>query len=432
MVRWVFIVLFSWLSSLASGSPLRSFLVVTRKPSILRLKDLRPREMADLHWKNSRAFFERHHQLLSGPVENLWIADAFVITTKVESLSQLMADPEVISIHDAHEKIHLIAPFQAKGSNYEIQRAYDYEENLDSIRLPQALARFESQMKSISTVGLLDTGFFPDHPDLRGRLALYRNFSPRATDKPGDTIGHGTHVAGLIAGGSQSGRQIGVAPSTRLVVARIFDQNMDSDLQLILKALQWMVDPKGDGSIKPRAINASWGMTKSYEKLKAETEPLCIAIRNLLQENILTVTAAGNTGTKGSGTINIPGACPEALTVGAVNNFDQLLWFSSTGPATWSDVTVIKPDVMAPGFEIRSATSTYSDYERQSGTSMATPHVTGLISLLTSLNPKLSVLELKEIVQTTTQPLGKNSPNTSFGFGRINVEKALESAQTRF
>jgi subtilisin family serine protease len=399
-------------------------IIVLRKPVNL----LGAPSLKFIQRQNQRAlyrFLQNHSQFHFQNIQPLWIVNGFVADVPSNQVSELQQSSDLVSLTDAHLKVY---------PNFEvslnIRLAFDFEQNLKSIGVDRAQKKYPKITGAGVVVGILDSGIGPQHPDLKGKLIAYKNFSPSKVETPEDPREHGTHVSGIAVGGDRSGRQIGVAPEAQIVFARIFDNNFDSSLELILKALEWMTDPSGDGSGKnrPRVINASWGSTAPYKDRDPSKEPYCLAFKTLLQLNVIPVVAAGNNGPKPM-TTNLPGGCPEAFTVGATDNWDRSPWFSAEGPTVWVNQQLVKPDVVAPGLDIRSSAGAYSDYEKMSGTSMSAPHVTGAFALLLQKAPHLSVLEAQDIMRKSAKPLGTGLPNNTFGFGRIDVLQMLDSVK---
>jgi subtilisin family serine protease len=148
-----------------------------------------------------------------------------------------------------------------------------------------------------------------------------------------------------------------------------------------------MLAPGGDPSKAPDVVNNSWGSnaTNSTEFLAD--------VRAWVAAGIFPAFANGNNG-PAAGTVGSPGSFPESFGVGATDINDQIASFSSRGPAIWDGVTYVKPQISAPGHQIYSAWPRQLglDYNTISGTSMATPHLTGVVALLLSAQPDLTVV----------------------------------------
>ncbi|MGW0228801.1 S8 family serine peptidase [Actinopolymorpha singaporensis] len=267
------------------------------------------------------------------------------------------------------------------------------------------------------TVGVLDTGIDATHPDLAGQVKLARNF---AGGPPGDQVGHGTHVASIIAGTAKAsnGRYKGVAFGAKLLDGKVcVDEGCEESA--ILAGMQWAAAQRAT------VVNISLGGSDT-----PGDDPIEAAVGTLTrQTGTLFVIAAGNSGPD-EHTIESPGSAEAALTVGAVDKQDNLAEFSSRGPRA-GDVG-IKPDITAPGVDIvaaRAAGTELGDpvgdkYVRLSGTSMATPHVAGAAALLAQQHPTWKAGRLKPVLTSSA----KSSPDLSVyeqGSGRVDVARAI-------
>ncbi|HZX07764.1 S8 family peptidase [Kribbella sp.] len=273
-----------------------------------------------------------------------------------------------------------------------------------------------------STVAVLDTGVDAGHPDLAGRIVQSKDFTESAygTD---DKIGHGTHVASTIAGsGAESnGKERGVAPGTKLLIGKVLGDGGSGSESQIIAGMQWAVDNKAD------AISMSLGAP-----VPATTcdDPIAQAVTRLSNaSSSLFVIAAGNMGA-GPGTVSSPGCAPEALTVGAVDSHDATAYFSSRGPVAGTHVE--KPELAAPGVAILAANAggrgVYA-YQTMSGTSMATPHVSGAAAIAKQANPSLTGAQLKNLLVSSADP---NIPGDvqEVGAGRLDIAKLLTTKVT--
>ncbi|MGC9438698.1 S8 family peptidase [Streptomyces sp. WG5] len=270
-------------------------------------------------------------------------------------------------------------------------------------------------------IAVLDTGVDATHPDLKNQVVASKNFSlsPDATDRHG----HGTHVASTAAGtGAKAGAAYkGVAPGAELLNGKVLDDDGFGDDSGILAGMEWAAAQGAD------VINLSLGGADT-----PETDPLEAEVNRLSEEKgILFAIAAGNDGEFGDRTVGSPGSAAAALTVGAVDDGDELASFSSTGPGLDG---AIKPDVTAPGVDITAASAKGSvlageegeqpaGYVTISGTSMATPHVAGAAALLKQQHPDWTYAELKGALTGSA----KGGAYTPFqqGSGRVQVDRAI-------
>lgn len=311
------------------------------------------------------------------------------------------------------------------------------------------------------TAAILDTGVYP-HPDLvqpKNRIIGFKDFI-NGINKPYDDNGHGTHVAGDMAGNglSSQGKYTGIAPNVNLVVAKVLNNEGNGSTSDIVAGMQWVVDNKNKYGI--RILSLSLGSAPSP---LSTIDPMLMAVKSVWNSGIVVVAAAGNSGPK-EGTIVSPGISPIIITVGAADdkgtvsaNDDIVAPFSSRGVYRKCK-NIDKPDVVAPGVNITSlaADTTYlpsaaidmhesshevavarkgkqnniakkGEYKTMSGTSFATPIVSGAIALLLQKNPKLTPDDVKNIVLASAIKL-KDQPKTAQGKGMINIETMLAKA----
>ncbi|NKE06207.1 carboxypeptidase regulatory-like domain-containing protein [Mesobacillus selenatarsenatis] len=305
---------------------------------------------------------------------------------------------------------------------------------LEKIYAPKVWGQYGLKGEGI-VVGIMDSGVDGNHEALkqnyRGRDGNHQyswiDVSGEGYDTPNDGNGHGTHVAGTAVGGG-SGEPIGVAPEAEWIAAKIFNDGGSTTLSAIHQAFQWFMAPGGDPSKAPQVVNNSWGNSNAYNLEFYED------VKAWVSAGIFPSFAAGNDG-PGSQTIGSPGSFPETFAVGATDVYDQTAYFSSRGPVFWKDENgdeerIIKPDISAPGHKIYSAWPAKRNegkYNTISGTSMATPHVTGAVALLLQANPDLTIDQIKETLKQTSrvEPHMGKLPNDSYGTGIMNIYQAV-------
>ena len=295
------------------------------------------------------------------------------------------------------------------------------------------------------TVALIDTGVY-DHPDLAGRVVHCEDFSHEANTEAhcADTFGHGTFMAGLIAGnGSVSGGTFkGTAPEVNLVSVKLAGFDGATDVSNVLAGLQWVVAHKDTYNIK--AVNLSLGSDSPQSYLLS---PLNYAVERAWKAGITVVVSAGNSGS-GNRTILKPADDPLVITVGASNDEetiqvsdDHVPVFSSRGP-TRSD-GLAKPDVVAPGVHTVSLRSPGSaidqaygetavlrnQYFRGTGTSMSAAVVTGVVAQIVQANPKLSPDQVKYRLMSTARRIATTDKYAA-GKGEIDAYAATRSTST--
>ena len=283
--------------------------------------------------------------------------------------------------------------------------------NLESIQAD----RVTKTGKNI-VVGIIDSGVNANHPELQNALLPggFKDFVEPSNTEPKDETGHGTHVAGTILG-----RTIGIAKDAKLVVARVFNKEGEASDEGLLAAGQWILEKK------PQVVNNSWGGNRDdsfYDDI----------IKKWKAAGIVPVFSSGNTGeynAGGEGSIGSPGSLEDSFSVGALTKDDRLAKFSLRGPSKHTNK--FKPEISAPGVNILSA-DYKGGYVLKTGTSMAAPHVTGAVALILEAHRNLTVDKVEEILKSTATPLTDdhyiNSPNMGYGYGKLNVYKAVEAA----
>ena len=283
------------------------------------------------------------------------------------------------------------------------------------------------------TVAVLDTGI-RNHPDLRGRIVATADFTP---DGDGiDTYGHGTHMAGIVAGnGSANSAYVGVAPGAQIVAVKVAGSNGATDVSVVIAGLQWIVAHRQTFGIK--VLNLSFGTDSRQPYL---LDPLNYAVEQVWFSGIFVAVAAGNRGPT-SGTINKPADDPFVVSVGAsdlkdtvTRTDDVVADFSSRGP---TQDALVKPDLGAPGITIvapRARGSTVEaehpdaligdNYMKGTGTSQATAVVSGVAALMYEANPNLTPNVAKAILIGTA----KNMPADPTGLRTVNAKDAVYHA----
>ncbi len=217
---------------------------------------------------------------------------------------------------------------------------------------PLAWAKSEGEG---AAVAVIDTGIDDSLPDLSGQVAGGVNIvDPQHPDNWKDDEGHGTHVSGTIAAKRDGEGVVGVAPKAKLYAVKVLDKNGNGNYDDVIAGIQWVIDHH------IKIANMSLGADQGSDALHA-------AVQAALKAGVTIVAAAGNSG----GPVGYPGAYPETIAVGASDSSDQPAVFSSRGPQV---------DYIAPGVDILSD-KMGGGVVKMSGTSMATPHVTGLAAL---------------------------------------------------
>lgn len=351
-----------------------------------------------------------------------WTTNAFMGTGSRDVITDIANRPEVT--HILLDRKFVLSP--EGQEEIEPQGAYTY--GLEKIGVPEVRqAKPELTGKGV-IVGIVDTGIDAKHPEFANKKITFHDFVGTKTE-PYDDNGHGTHVAGTISGIGASGTQIGVAPDVTLVVAKVFSSGGGASLSGLLRGMEWVADPDGNASTndKPRVVSNSWGGALDKD---LSHDPFLPAVMTWIQLEIFPSFAAGNAGPSPE-TVGSPGGLPPAFAVGATDSDDNVADFSSRGPvkgtADGKAVSYVKPDVSAPGHKVYSSIPG-GKYASFSGTSMATPHVSGAIALLYQAFPNLTVAQMKELVMKSSDDLGNSGKDNDFGAGRLHIPRAMAFA----
>jgi len=298
-------------------------------------------------------------------------------------------------------------------------------------------------------VAVIDSGIYSNHNDLKSanstssansRVVYSQNFVP-GTTSTSDAYGHGTHVAGIIGGNGNNSTCSncvvafrGVASNVKLINLRVLDQNGQGSDSSVIAAIDRAIALKSTYNIRVINLSLGRGIYEGYVQ-----DPLCQAVEKAWKAGIVVVVAAGNYGrdnsfgNQGYGTITSPGNDPYVITVGAMKTMftdtgadDQIASYSSKGPSAVDHV--VKPDIVAPGngrvsllastsatlyannpstavpknyYQTGASSSASSAYYRLSGTSMATPEVSGTVALMLQQNPSLAPDQVKARLMKT-------------------------------
>lgn len=258
------------------------------------------------------------------------------------------------------------------------------------------------------TVAVLDTGVAVNHRDLAGRLTAGFDFH-NVDDDPSDDDGHGTFMAGIIAANANNNEGIaGVCWFCQIMPIKVLDRQGQGDDATIAAGLRWATDQGA------RVISMSLGGPE-------DTRVIREAVEYAAARNVLIVAASGNGGDDDN-LVNYPAAYPSVLAVTATDEQDRLARFSTTGDFV---------DLAAPGVRVWSTAwqSQLGDtYGSASGTSVACPHVAAAAALLMSIRPDLNAQQIGDLLRTTADDLGPPGVDAGFGYGRLNLLRAVQAA----
>jgi serine protease AprX len=329
------------------------------------------------------------------------------------------------------------------------------EPGVNNTRAPQVWAMGFTGQGIV--VGGADTGYQWDHPALKPH---YRGWNGSAANHdynwhdsihtgtgnpcgtnspfPCDDNSHGTHTMGTAVGDDGVANQIGMAPGAKWIGCRNMDRGSGTPATYI-ECFQFFLAPypvngtpaQGDPTKAPDVTTNSWGCPASEG---CSPGSLQSAVEAQRAAGIMTVIAAGNSGSSCSTVSEPPAIYDASYTVGALNTgTDTIASFSSRGPVTLDGSNRMKPDISAPGTGTRSSVPG-SSYGTKSGTSMATPHVAGAVALLWSAQPALrhQIALTEDTLNGSAAPLTDascgigGSPNNTFGWGRLDIKFAVD------
>ncbi|RDY71807.1 MULTISPECIES: S8 family peptidase [Halobacillus] len=277
----------------------------------------------------------------------------------------------------------------------------------------------ETRQGESSIIAVIDTGCQSDHPDLQGQIVGGRNFTDDHDGDPDnyqDNNGHGTHVAGTIAAKEDGEGVVGVAPQAKLLILKVLSEEGSGQYQWITDAIDYAVQWRGKNNERVRVISMSLGGPDDTPELKK-------SILNAISKGVSVVCAAGNEGDGREDTMEYayPGAYNEVIQVGAVDEGRRLASFTNTNDQI---------DLVAPGVNVLS-TYLEGKYARLSGTSMATPHVSGGLALIIPLveaqfQREMSETEVFSQLIKRTTPLGHSKVAEGNGLMTLALTKKLE------
>jgi len=373
-----------------------------------------------------------------------WIVNCFVFYG-TGNAAALLAERADVAYVELNFESSLIQPIRSAG------RALDDDENtpppgIVAVRAPEVWYELGIQGGG-ALVANLDTGVDGNHPALnyrwRGVSEPWQECwrSPvNGTTFPMDGYGHGTHVMGTMCGAtlaSGTGDTVGVAPAAQWIADDAIDQGtgtgFDND---VLDAYQWFADPDDDpGTVDdvPDVVQNSWGVDSRFSGYQDCDSRWDLAILALEAGGTVVTFSAGNEGPDPQTHRSPANAIYDSVSfyaIGAVNATDYdwpypIASFSSRGPSDCDGMT-IKPEVCAPGVTVYSSVPG-GGYESAgwSGTSMAGPHVAGIVALMRSANPDMDVRDIKSIIMRKARDLGSAGEDNTYGWGFVDAYEAV-------
>ncbi|MGE6625165.1 S8 family serine peptidase [Bacillus pumilus] len=372
-------------------------------------------------------------------IHSYYIVNGLAVTGTKEVMQKVAAFPEVDQVLP-NETRQIHRPVDLKTKQKKQMKAVDgVEWNISQVHAPEAWALGYDGTGTV--VASIDTGVEWDHPALKEK---YRGFDPAHPNKPThefnwydattgseapyDDLEHGTHVTGTMVGSEPDGKnQIGVAPGAKWIAVKAFSEDGGTDADL-LDAGEWILAPKDEAGNPhpeqaPDVVNNSWGGGPGLDDWYKDV------VNAWRAADIFPEFSAGNTdlfNPGGEGSIANPANYQEVFATGATDQDNKLGSFSLQGPSPYG---VMKPDIAAPGVNIRSSIPGKGYEGGWNGTSMAGPHVSAVVALLRQVQSDLSVEEIEHILINTAKPLTDQqfpeSPNNGYGAGLVDAREAI-------
>ena len=379
---------------------------------------------------------------------SFWLANAMLVTVDTEQIpiDRLLKVRGVERVHENFEVEldsaatagnnagvtgSVVGPSGAVGSTTPTSVATASTEatyGVEMVRAPEVWQEFETRGEG-ATIAVIDTGIDPDHPDLTvSGWAEFNSTGALISEGPEnayDDDGHGTHVAGSVAGGNASGTAIGVAPDANLYGIKTFDEpGAGATFAQVAAGMERATD-ESDVDVLQMSLGASGTFSEFIEP-----------VQNAREAGKVVIASSGN---GGQGTSSSPANIYDSLAVGAVDENRNVSSISSgetintedawdsNAPEDWPDEYVV-PDVSGPGVDVFSA-EPGGTYDKKTGTSMAAPHVSGVAALMLSASTRdVSDQELYDTLRdTANHPQDATEPDTEYGTGIVDAFAAVSS-----
>jgi serine protease AprX len=414
------------------------------------------------HAARTQADLRRFLESQGVAYQSFWAANMIVATADGALVESLAARPDVARI-DSNNPVRWLEEPEVEEAGALAQSpnaATAVAWGVNNVNAPSLWAMGYNGAGMV--IGNLDTGVRWTHtalkPKYRGWNGLVADHSYNWRDAihsgggicgpntlaPCDDDGHGTHTTGTTVGDDGAGNQIGVAPGAKWIGCRNMNQGVGTPATYT-ECFQFMIAPTDltgnnpNAALRPHVINNSWSCPASEGCSSGTLETI---VNNTQAAGIFVAVSAGNSGPGCSSVMHPPSIYSASFSVGAYDANNFLASFSARGPSTYTPHP-LKPNLSAPGVFVLSAVNDSDvSYNSFSGTSMAAPHVAGVVALLWSARPELErdIETTKAILQSTANPNvvvsaqtcggtpSTEIPNNSFGYGRVDALAAFNAS----
>jgi serine protease AprX len=445
------------LAETANGGSTEALVVLTRQADLSPAENLPTKELKGLFVVNTLRTVAQQSQ---GPIINLlkehgiayqsfYIVNMIKVTGDRSLMNTLAAREDVARI-DSNPNVRTAVPAGGIESTFQPQ---GIEWNVQKVKAPDVWAlgfRGEGMV-----VAGADTGVQWDHPALKSHYRgwngqqvnhdyNWHDATSQHSPTPVDPHGHGTFTVSEMVGDDGQGNQVGVAPGAQWIGCRNMDSGGTGSPSTYTECFEFLIAPypvghpdQGDPTKAPDSINNSWGCPPSEGCSASTLQSITDAVR---AAGIFPAVAAGNSGPSCSSITDPPAIYASSITVGATDSSNNIASFSSRGPVTVDGSHRTKPDVSAPGVNVRGAVPGNGYASGWSGTSMAAPHVAGGLALLWQAQPGLigNITRSESIMEHTAQRLISRQASgncrgasllqdNTFGYGLINLLQAVQA-----
>jgi subtilisin family serine protease len=419
---------------------------------ILSLQDVARSQTALRSWLDA--------ELTRGAVRGYtphWIANLVVVSATPGAIAAIAARPDVAFV-ELDFKAELIAPVTMPSPNSDLgetggTRGIGVSPGVRALNAPQVW--YELGITGAGRlVANLDTGVDGNHPALASRwrgthaplAECWLDVLGGEPNFPADNYGHGTHVMGTITGRAPDD-SVGVAPGAEWIACNAIDQGVGSEFDNdVINALEWFADPDGNPFTTadvPDVLQNSWGINEGFGAGYTDCDVRWwAAIDGCEAAGVVITWSAGNEGPTGTSLRSPADRAASAYNVFSVGAVDATNYgwpypiasFSSRGPTGCNVVPAlkIKPEVSAPGVDVYSSVPGGGYSSGYSGTSMAGPHVAGIVGLMREANPDLDVDTIKQILIETARDEGTAGEDNTYGWGFVDAYAAVLAAMEGF